>query len=71
MKKAFYLFLWLFILLCSKAGAHSTATERLHQFIENLHSFAEIYPQEKVYLHFDNTGYFCGETIWFKAYTIT
>lgn len=24
--------------------------------------------QEKVYLHFDNTGYFLGEKIWFKAY---
>lgn len=27
-------------------------------------------PQEKVYLHLDNTGYFKGETIWFKAYLI-
>ncbi len=26
------------------------------------------YPQEKVYLHLDNTGYFKGETIWFAAY---
>ena len=25
-------------------------------------------PQEKVYLHFDNTGYFKGEYIRFKAY---
>jgi hypothetical protein len=24
-----------------------------------------------VYLHFDNTGYFLGETIWFKAYVVT
>ena len=24
-------------------------------------------PQEKVYLHFDNTAYFQGETIWFSA----
>ena len=30
--------------------------------------FNKCYPQEKVYLHFDNTGYFKGETIWFKAY---
>ena len=27
-------------------------------------------PQEKVYLHFDNTGYFKGETMWFKAYVL-
>lgn len=26
------------------------------------------YPQEKVYMHLDNTGYFEGETIWFAAY---
>ena len=30
--------------------------------------FNQFYPQEKVYLHLDNTGYFKGETIWFKAY---
>lgn len=27
-------------------------------------------PQEKVYLHFDNTGYFKGEKMWFKAYVV-
>ena len=27
-------------------------------------------PQEKVYLHLDNTGYFKGETIWFKSYVV-
>ncbi|MBR5860273.1 MAG: hypothetical protein IKY71_02890, partial [Bacteroidaceae bacterium] len=25
-------------------------------------------PQERVYLHFDNTTYYLGETIWFKAF---
>ena len=29
--------------------------------------FNALYPQEKVYLHFDNTAYFSGETIWFSA----
>lgn len=33
-------------------------------------SFNESYPQEKVYLHFDNTGYFENEMMWFKAYVI-
>lgn len=32
--------------------------------------FNKALPQEKVYLHFDNTGYFMGETIWFKAYVV-
>ncbi len=29
--------------------------------------FNRLCPQEKVYLHFDNTAYFQGETIWFSA----
>lgn len=29
-----------------------------------------MYPQEKVYLHFDNTMYFLGDTIWFKSYVV-
>ena len=32
--------------------------------------FNEVMPQEKVYLHLDNTGYFEEETIWFKAYVV-
>ena len=32
--------------------------------------FNQSLPQEKVYLHFDNTGYFKGETIWFKGYVV-
>lgn len=27
-------------------------------------------PQEKVYLHFDNTSYYHGDKIWFKAYVV-
>ena len=27
-----------------------------------------VLPQEKVYLHFDNSSYYLGETIWFKAF---
>ena len=36
----------------------------------NIMQFDTIWPQEKVYLQFDNTGYFQGETIWFKAYVV-
>ena len=34
-------------------------------------AFAESFPREKVHLHFDNTSYYQGDTIWFKAYTVT
>lgn len=37
-------------------------------YIRHAMLFNQAAPQEKVYLHFDNTGYFRGETIRFKAY---
>ena len=37
-------------------------------YMRNMMQFSLSCPQEKAYLHFDNTGYFMGETIWFKAY---
>lgn len=47
-----------------------SATDSLAQFARNILLFNNAFPQEKVYLHFDNTGYFMGETIWFKAYVV-
>ncbi len=44
---------------------------RLNSFTQHFATFAREYPQEKAYLHFDNTAYFLGETIWFKAYVVT
>jgi hypothetical protein len=40
------------------------------RFVQNIQTFNRLYPQEKVYLHFDNTGYYLGEIIWFKAYVV-
>jgi len=37
-------------------------------FMRRVMHFSVLFPQEKVYVHLDNTGYFMGETIWFKAY---
>ena len=41
---------------------------RLSGFMHNIHTFNRLYPQEKVWLHCDNTAYFQGDTIWFSAY---
>ena len=38
------------------------------EFFKRATAFAAAYPVEKVHLHFDNTSYYCGDTIWFKAY---
>lgn len=40
----------------------------LMQLAGNIHQFNKHFPQEKVFLHFDNTAYFQGEVIWFKAF---
>ncbi len=37
---------------------------------ENFNNFAQRNPQERVYLHFDNTSYYKGEHIWYKAYVV-
>lgn len=46
------------------------STKNIISYIKHVMSFNRTVPQEKVYMHFDNTGYFEGETIWFKAYVI-
>ena len=40
-------------------------------YFEKAKAFAEAFPREKVHLHFDNTSYYQGDTIWFKAYAVT
>ncbi|MCM1108983.1 MAG: hypothetical protein NC388_08020 [Clostridium sp.] len=58
-------------LLCMAHPVDSVdALARLKGYARNVYSFNNVLPQEKVYLHFDNTSYFRGETIWFKAYVI-
>ena len=46
----------------------SAQTDAFKKFMHNIHSFNRLYPQEKVWLHCDNTAYFQGDTIWFAAY---
>lgn len=42
----------------------------LTRYAANIHQFSNEYPQEKVYLQFDNTSYVCGDTVWFKAFVV-
>ena len=43
-------------------------SSELIKFADNIREFNSLFPQEKVYLEFDNTAYFQGENIWFKAF---
>ena len=50
--------------------AQETANEALMRYAGNIHQFNSIFPQEKVFIQFDNTSYYTGETIWFKAFVV-
>src|SRR5574344_2012415 len=49
---------------------NTSAVESLMRYAGNIHQFSSIFPQEKVYVQFDNTCYYSGETLWFKAYVV-
>jgi hypothetical protein len=69
--KKFLLLLFMLLALGHLHAQDSTAvTSRLVHFAKNAALFSKNNAQEKVYLHFDNTGYFLGESIWFKAYVV-
>ena len=46
------------------------AVVQLQKWVGNMERFNQLFPQEKVYVHLDNSGYFMGETIWMKAYVV-
>ena len=52
------------------SAADAAPDSLLTQRQENFERFARQNPQERVYLHFDNTSYYKGEHIWFKAYVV-
>ena len=70
MKKLSTLLL-LFLFCFTVFAQDKTEEQKMMEFMDNISKFNRLYPQEKVYLHFDNTAYFIGEPIWFKAYVTT
>lgn len=70
MSKCLVILVTLLMQFCSCLAQTDSAQVRLLNFVKNINAFNYAYPQEKVYLHFDNTGYFIGENMWFKAYVV-
>lgn len=71
MKNRIRINIFIFMLLCvanSYAQVKPAADKGILKYIWTAMNFNKTMPQEKVYLHFDNTGYFENETMWFKAY---
>ena len=52
-------------LCCAAAVAQSSIDSIAYRAIQ----VGRVMQQERVFLHFDNTAYYLGETMWFKAYT--
>lgn len=44
---------------------------KLTRYAQAFDNFAKHIPQEKVYLHFDNSSYYQGDHIWFQCYLTT
>ena len=66
------LFLLIFT-LCNLLTAYASgevppAKVVFQQYMNQAQTFSNNFPREKAYLHFDNTSYYVGDTIWFKAY---
>lgn len=66
--KLITMFLLLIVAPCIYAQQSSSAESIFQKYFQQAQVFSAAYPQEKVHLHFDNTSYYCGDTIWFKAY---
>lgn len=45
-------------------------SQSFDSYVRNVVTFNRLMPQEKVYMQFDNTGYYLGDTIWFKAWVV-
>ena len=56
---------WAGLQVGAQAPSGSAGTDSLYRKVQG---FGIGLPQEKVYLHLDNTCYFLGDTIWYKGY---
>lgn len=63
----------IFLLIGLQASGQTTDSivEKLFRYIQYVNNFSNYIPQEKVYLHIDNTSYYQGDNIWFKCYIVT
>lgn len=63
----------LLCLLSAMAGwsyGNPPADSLFATYFARARAYADAYPREKAYLHLDNTSYYDGDTIWYKAYVV-
>lgn len=56
---------------CLHGQPTDSLTQRLLHHAYAVQRFGQTFPQEKVYVHFDNTGYYQGDDIWFQCYVVS
>ena len=66
-KKFGIIFFFISTCLATQAMSKQEQLRSLLAYAVRANHFNALYPREKAYLHFDNTAYFSGETIWFSA----
>jgi len=72
-KVAVFLCLSLILSLIIQVSAQNndSTINKLSQYVGIVDQFSKDLPQEKVYLHFDNSIYYQGDDIWFNCYLVT
>ena len=64
--------LFAFCLLTQLAAQPNDSTlSKLTQYVRVINHFSRNLPQEKVYVHMDNTCYYQGDDIWFNCYLVS
>ena len=67
MRRPIYI-LFLLALATSLQAQQSEEAIRVLSYIQKAMNFNKVVPQKKVYLYFDNMGYFENETMWFRVW---
>jgi len=69
-KAAVLLSFGLSLMIQVSAQSNDTIVRKLARYVSILDQFSQNLPQEKVYLHFDNSTYYQGDDIWFSCYLV-
>ncbi|HMR17892.1 MAG TPA: carboxypeptidase regulatory-like domain-containing protein, partial [Sphingobacterium sp.] len=67
-KNKFILLLFVFFSFQFATKAQDLPAIPINTVVERLQNFLNVYPVEKVHLHFDKPYYAVGDTLWFKMY---
>jgi hypothetical protein len=70
-KAAVFLCFSLSLIIQVSAQNNDSTINKLSQYVAIVDQFSKNLPQEKVYLHFDNSIYYQGDDIWFNCYLVT